>query len=82
MNFTADIEDCIRSKMAGFFSKAATFGQRTIALGLSTFSVYLLYLTFKGAYIMREKRLERVKLMELNAGQTSNNVVKVIACYL
>lgn len=63
--------------MAGFFSKAATFTQRTIALGLSSLTVYLLYLTAKGAYIMREKRLERVRLMELNAAENPSSEVKV-----
>jgi hypothetical protein len=58
--------------MTGFFSKAATFGQRTIALGLSSLSVYLLYLSFKGAYIMRQKRLDKVKLM-----QSSDEKLKV-----
>lgn len=63
--------------MSGFFSKAATYGQRTIALGLSTLTVYLLYLTAKGAYIMRQKRQERARLMDLNEGQSLTDVAKV-----
>lgn len=66
--------------MSGFLSKAATFGQRTIALGLSSLSIGLLVLSFRGAYIMRQNRLERVRLMQLDENSSEKVKVRIENC--
>ena len=48
--------------MAGF-TKLADFAQKTISFGLFGLTVYLLIASGRGAYVMSQKRKERLALL-------------------